>query len=71
MPEVKPSVIDYETLIFRTEARFLFEVQDVSQGVGHGVRAYDEAEFFALIMAPTYFKSELILPKATSDTLLP
>jgi AraC family transcriptional regulator len=40
------------------------------EGVGHGVLAYDEAEFFALVMAPTYIKSELIPHFATKDALL-
>lgn len=31
----------------------------IPQGVGHGVRAYDEAEFIALVMAPTNFESLL------------
>ncbi|BDA66884.1 transcriptional regulator, AraC family [Calothrix sp. PCC 7716] len=42
----------------------------IPQGVGHGVRAYDEAEFFALVMAPTNFESQLIPHFATSDSLL-
>ena len=46
------------------------DVLIIPQGVGHGVRAYDEAEFFALVMAPTYFKSELIPHFATRDELL-